>query len=412
MIGLTGPGEIISGELWGGPPDGASTFFATAIQLESVVGQIMQVLDGQQVNAGVMTTAWASPTGAKAVSSNAPYGAWLGQMAGHVTTAATQIRTAGMAFDTAKAMTRTPVEFAALDTACATLIATNILGINTPAIIANRVVWTLWTALAVTGMAHYTAASAPVHALAELPVAPASSIPGASLTPSISEGLAGTQPIAQAMQGAAGAGASALPSVGSAAVEPVSAVSQLLSPSTALLSPSSALAEAPSAASGLSSVASAPMSAMSSVGSPGAGSGGAGAGSSNWLGAMGAGGTVAASLSGGGVGGLGGLGGVSGLAGIRPPGSWNSAVSAAPEADQAMFSRISEARAASATPATSGGMGAPGMAQGARQASAEREREGDGALAAAAAVLYRPPKDMPVVTGAAGAQFVAGEGGQ
>jgi hypothetical protein len=38
----------------------------------------------------------------------------------------------------------------------------------------------------------------------------------------------------------------------------------------------------------------------------------------------------------------------------------------------------------------------------------DRELEDDNALAAAA-VLYRPPEDMPVVTGAFGAQFVAGE---
>jgi hypothetical protein len=39
--------------------------------------------------------------------------------------------------------------------------------------------------------------------------------------------------------------------------------------------------------------------------------------------------------------------------------------------------------------------------------SSQRERERNGTLAAA--VLYRPPGNMPVVTGAAGAQFVAGE---
>jgi hypothetical protein len=72
-----------------------------------------------------------------------------------------------------------------------------------------------------------------------------------------------------------------------------------------------------------------------------------------------------------------------------------------------VVSRVAEARAASATPATSAGMGAPGAM--APQASASaRERERDGTLAAPA-VLYRPPRDLAVVTGVAGAQFVAGE---
>jgi hypothetical protein len=101
------------------------------------------------------------------------------------------------------------------------------------------------------------------------------------------------------------------------------------------------------------------------------------------------------------------------LAPIRGPVSWASTAEANPttDPDEAVVSRIAEARAASATPATSAGMGAPGAMVPPGQQASERERERDDKLAAAA-VLYRPPTDMPVVTGAAGAQFVAGEEGR
>jgi hypothetical protein len=401
-------GEMISAQLWGGP--GASSFYSAAAALTNVVTQISNILAGQQANAGVLLTAWASPTGEKAVSANSPYGAWLTEAESQIAAAATQIQAAGAAFDMAQKMTPTPAQFAANNLQYAVLMATNILGQNWPAIIANRVEYAVYTIQAVSAMSFYTTESAgTVWALQPLPAPPVAAIPG-SVDPSTSAGLAGQAPLQQAMQGGA---ATALPSVGSAAPAAVSAtaplVSQLLSqPGSALMSSGGELAQAPaSMTSGLAG--------MPAMASPAAGSGGlgnAGANSGSWLGATpAAAGTVAAALSGGGAG-LSGLGGTA-LAPIRGPVSWASTAEANPttDPDEAVVSRIAEARAASATPATSAGMGAPGAMVPPGQQASERERERDDKLAAAA-VLYRPPTDMPVVTGAAGAQFVAGEEGR
>jgi PPE-repeat protein len=407
-------GETISHWLWSGP--GASSFHSAAAALMNVAGQISAILGGQQANAGVLLTAWASPTGEKAVSANSPYGAWLADAQTQIETAAILIQAAGTAFESAKAMTPTPPQFAENNAEFAVLVATNILGQNWPFIIANRMEYAAYTTQAVTAYSMYTTESADfMGALQPLPAPPVSAIPS-SVDPSIFAGLAGQQPFGQVMQGMA-----ALPSVGSAAAQPVSALSQLVSqPSNAVAASAGQLAEAPSSMTpglgALPSMASAPMT--SGLGAPTAGSGGlagTGADSGGWFGGMpAAGGTVAAALSGGGAG-VSGLGGAAALAPMRGPVSWASTANAAnptagQDADEVVVSRVAEARAASAMPATSTGMGAPGaMAPPAQQASASaRERGRDGTLAAPV-VLYRPPRNMPVVTGAAGAQFVAGE---
>jgi PPE-repeat protein len=405
---LTGPGETISHQLWTGP--GAGSFYSTATTLDGVVSQIVSILGGHQATAGALSTAWTSPTGELAVSANSPYEAWLGEAAGHITAAATQIHAAGAAFDAARGMTRTPGEFWALDFQCWQWMLLNplLLGMLTPLILANRAMWAAWTISAVTGMANYTSASEPVQSLAPLAAPPVSGT-AVPPNPSIAAGLAGQQPIGRAMQG-----------VAATALQPLSATAPLLSqlwsqPSNALASSGGQLAQAPAAMTsglaGLPSMAQAPMTTLGSPtpGSGGLGSGGAEAGS--FFGATpGAGGTVAAALSGGSAG----VGGVAStaLAPMRGPVSWASTANAAnptPDADGVVVSRIAGARAASATPATSAGMGAPGaMMPPTRQASASARERGLNDTLAAAAVLYRPPRAMPVVTGAAGAQFAAG----
>ena len=94
-------------------------------------------------------------------------------------------------------MTPMPEQFLANDTQYGVLMATNFLGINTPLIIANRTEYALYTVLAVTAMASYTAESAAsVGTIQPLAAPPLSAIP-VSADPSLSAGLANTQPVRQ-----------------------------------------------------------------------------------------------------------------------------------------------------------------------------------------------------------------------
>src|SRR2546429_83161 len=82
---------------------------------------------GQKATAGVLFTAWASPTGEKAVSANSPYEAWLTEAESQIAAAATQIQGAGAAFEFARAATPTPAQFVANNVEYIVLMATNIL---------------------------------------------------------------------------------------------------------------------------------------------------------------------------------------------------------------------------------------------------------------------------------------------
>jgi PPE-repeat protein len=518
-------GETISTWLWSGP--GSSTFHSAATALQDMVTQITGVLGGNQVNGTALFASWASPTGEKAVSANAPYQAWLTNAGQQIATAATQIHAAGAAFDAAKQMTPTPAQFAMNNAQFAMLVATNILGQNTPAIIANRVEYAMYTTMAVSAYHLYSAESAStagalqplsppptsatpappgvggamapppgpnIHTLAmqnsffSLPTGnpagqaapgmgnvppPLSSMAASPLSSPASSAVSSpavsalSSPAGGALSSSAGGALSA--PMGGALSAPMSALSAqsgnassaqsgdvssaqsgnasssgngsaagnasssvgngsssvgnaLSSPMGNTLSSSlgNALSSQPtSLLSTLSAVPSmaamAPMMASSALTSPTTGTGhvgSAGANLGNWLGRVdpAGGGTVAAALSGGGGAGVSGFGGLAPPAPMRGPVSWASGPSAEPYVDGDVVSRFAEANARLATPAAAAGMGVPGMMMPPQSASG-REREDDGALATAA-VLYRQSRDMPVVTGAAGAQFVAGEEGR
>ncbi|OMC13516.1 PPE domain-containing protein [Mycobacterium sp. SP-6446] len=403
--------EAISAQLWSGP--GAGSFYASAAALTEMAAKLTDIMDGQEAIAGVLTTAWASPTGESAIAANAPYQAWVAHAAAEMGTAATQISAAAVAFDAAQALTPTPAEFAQNDLQYVVLVSTNILGQNWPAIIYNRIEYAEYCIRAWTAMSFYTAESAGTVGAIQPLTPPPFSATLAPTNPSIAAGLAGSQSIRAALPAGAPMPMSPAAPAVNAALQPAGALASLQpgnvlsQPTNALLSGGSELAQAPSAmTSGLTGLGSQTAGA--------GGTGGPGADGASWIGrAPAAGGTVAAALSGGGAG-LSGIGAAV-PAGMRGPVSWSSTANAAspapnPDADPVVVSRVAEARAAAVTPATTAGMGAPGAAMQppAQQASEPaRERERDGTLAAA--VLYRPPTELPVVTGVAGARFVAGE---
>ena len=282
--------------------------------------------------------------------------------------------------------------------------------------------------VAVAAMAFYkTESRRTVGAIEPLAAAPmsASLVPA---DPSIAAGLAGT-PIGSAVSGAvSGAVATAARSAGAAAksagaaAKSVGAAAPVASQvGNALTASDSQLAQAPTAmTSGLGALqemAQAPMtSGLGSQAADAPAGTGARADSGSWLGAGPASGaTVAAALSGGGAD-LSGLGGTT-LAPVRGPVSWASTTNAANpagvDAEEVAVSRFAEARSVSATPGASPGMGSPGaMMPPAQPSSASARERGQSGALGATGVLYRATRNLPVVTGVAGAQFVTGEEGQ
>jgi PPE family protein len=404
--GVPGPGEHISTMLYSGA--GSSSFFTASAQLQSLSSQLLSILTQQQTNAVQLDAAWQGPAGQSAVLANEPYEAWLKTAAAHVEATALHTATAGSAFEMARGLAEPPAFWEMLDWICyAWMVCIQVFPLSAvvlaPLIAQNRATWGAATALAVGGYSMYQVESAPLQSHPPLVSPPMSANLGAPGIPAATGSPNSSATSAVNAASPVGSITTALPtSVGSS-------VSQLLS------APSSLLSQPGSAVSGLSSVGSMagmPASMGSSMAaSPTAGlagSGTAGGDAASWYGGAAAGAgagaaPVTATMS------SGGFGSTAALAAVRGPASWSSTASVASPTQNANEVLFSQTRPAAATSATSGGMGSPGMVPPARRDSNVREDALDKALETAAAQYRGPPSTVPVVTGAAGAYFSAGE---
>ncbi|WP_170306850.1 PPE family protein [Mycolicibacter kumamotonensis] len=103
---------------------------------------------------------WTGPASASMAAAAAPYVAWMSTTAGHAEQAAAQATAAAAAFETAWAMTVPPPLIVANRSLLMTLVATNFLGQNTPAIAAAEAHYAEMWAQDATAMYGHAAASA------------------------------------------------------------------------------------------------------------------------------------------------------------------------------------------------------------------------------------------------------------
>jgi len=85
-----------------------------------------------------LSSSWRGPSFAAMAAAAAPYGAWMSAAAGQAQQAASQLRAAVGAYEAAFAAVVPPPVIAANRAQLAALVATNLLGQNTPAIMANE----------------------------------------------------------------------------------------------------------------------------------------------------------------------------------------------------------------------------------------------------------------------------------
>lgn len=370
------PPEINSGRIYAGP--GSTSLAASAAAWQALAAQLGSTASAfQAVVNGLAAGAWQGPSSASMAAAAAPYVAWMTATAGQAEQAAASAGQAAMAFETARVGVIPPPVIEANRDTLETLIATNFLGVNTPAIAATEAAYQEFWAQDASVMYAYSAdaaaltgslvpftppppmtdptglagqaaavaqasgqAAGQVGQQAAMVSQETSALPGGmdaqtmltmgpqlmSIVPQLLQGLA--QP---AMQGLSG---------------PLQGVGQFQS----LLSPFLSMASNPSLMGGtLGSLGAAEAAPLMTAG----GIGGGGFGS------------LAAGLGGGGIGGIGGaglgpisagLGGVGRIGGLSVPASW-----AAGSQTGANAPVLSAARAAaSAAPASAGG--SPGVA--------------------------------------------------
>lgn len=367
------PPEINSGRIYAGP--GSSSLAASAAAWQALAAQLGSTASAfQAVVNGLAAGAWQGPSSVSMAAAAAPYVAWMTATAGQAEQAAASAAQAASAFEAARAGVIPPPVIEANRDTLETLIATNFLGVNTPAIAATEAAYQEFWAQDASVMYAYSADAAALTS-SLIPFTPpppmtdpagfagqaaavaqasgqaagqasqqavavsqqTSSLPGGmdaqtmltmgpqlmSIVPQLLQGLA--QP---AMQGLSG---------------PLQGVGQFQS----LLSPFMSMASNPSLMGGtlgtLGAVETAPLMTAAGIGGGGFGS-------------------LAAGLGGGGIGGAGlgpisaGLGGVGRIGGLSVPASW-----AAGSQTGAGAPVLSAARAATAAAPASAG-GSPGMA--------------------------------------------------
>lgn len=205
------PPEINSALMYAGAGSGpllaaAAAWDELAIELRSAAASYSSVVAG-------LTGSWLGPASVSMAAAAAPYAAWMHATATQAERAATQAQAAASAYEAAFAMTVPPPVIAANRRLLMALIATNLLGQNTPAIAATQAYYAeMWAQDAAT-MFGYAGNSAAASTLTPFAPAPPTTNPS---------GLAGQgAPVAQAM--------SAVPSALQGLASPASAPSLLQS---------------------------------------------------------------------------------------------------------------------------------------------------------------------------------------
>jgi PPE-repeat protein len=164
------PPEINSGRMYAGAGPGpmlaaAAAWDGLASELGSTASSYQSVVDG-------LSGSWQGPSSTTMAAAAAPYVGWMNAIAAQAEETANQARAAVAAYEGAFAATVPPPVIVANRTLLMTLIATNILGQNTPAIAATETHYTeMWAqdAAAMYGYAGSSAAATQLTTFTEPP---------------------------------------------------------------------------------------------------------------------------------------------------------------------------------------------------------------------------------------------------
>ena len=155
------PPEINSGRMYAGP--GSGPMLAAAQAWGSLADELYMAASGYQSVVSELTSgAWSGPSSTAMSAAGGNYVEWLSATAAQAEETAAQARAAAAGYEAAFAMTVPPPEIAANRSLLAALVATNFLGMNTPAIAATEAQYAeMWAqdAVAMYGYAGSSAAA-------------------------------------------------------------------------------------------------------------------------------------------------------------------------------------------------------------------------------------------------------------
>jgi len=161
------PPEINSTRMYAGP--GAAPMMAAAAAWNNVAAELTSNADASQSVISTLTDdEWRGPSAAAMATAATPYVAWMRTTAAAAQNAANQAMASAAAYEAAFAMTVPPPVVVANRVQLAALVATNILGQNTPAIAATEAHYGEMWAQDAAAMYGYAGASASAGKLAPL----------------------------------------------------------------------------------------------------------------------------------------------------------------------------------------------------------------------------------------------------
>ncbi len=153
------PPEVNSGRMYAGP--GAGSMLAAAGAWDALAADLQTTAAAAgSVVTGLTDVSWQGPASTSMAAAVAPYLTWMSATAAQLEQVANQARAAAAAYEAAFAMTVPPAAIAANRAQLMALIATNILGQNTPAIMATEVHYGEMWAQDAAAMYAYAASSA------------------------------------------------------------------------------------------------------------------------------------------------------------------------------------------------------------------------------------------------------------
>ncbi|HEY0225461.1 MAG TPA: PPE family protein, partial [Mycobacterium sp.] len=159
------PPEVNSARIYAGP--GSGPLLAAAAAWDGVAASLESAASGYASEiSGLTGQGWFGPSSIAMAAAATRYAAWLSTAAVQAGQAAAQAYAAAAAYEAVFAATVPPPVIAANRALLATLIATNFLGQNTPAIAATEAQYTAMWAQDATAMYGYAVASSAASALA------------------------------------------------------------------------------------------------------------------------------------------------------------------------------------------------------------------------------------------------------
>jgi PPE-repeat protein len=153
------PPEINSARMYSGAGSGpmlsaSAAWSQLAAEMRSAAASYSSIVDG------LTSGSWFGPASTSMAAAAAPYAAWMNTTATQAEQTAAQAQAAVSAYESAFGMTVPPAEIAANRIQLASLVATNILGQNTPAIAATEALYSEMWAQDAAAMYGYAGSSA------------------------------------------------------------------------------------------------------------------------------------------------------------------------------------------------------------------------------------------------------------